>query len=404
MNYKLLKARIIIITLAVLLSPVVSQAAQPKMTTPPYINTAEWDKNSPITITGKTAFKVDTLVQCILKGRIAADRADRTELLDIYYVSVNENKEWLIAIPQVYIPVWEGYEIEVSPVKGGEAKEYYYIDVLAPDRPEQRAKSIGRLWASFLDAFTLDAELNKLINSVEDAKQDEPKIKKIIQKPFDVYKTKEEILADLIKQWTGWEKDWLKKVDTLTMEVNKYNRMYFIFPATQERIQQYVATIKEQYIRYRQRFLGVANEKTPVPALSHHIIVETSSWFRNTDEERNNSSRLISKELAGKYIKDISVWIEHLVSLYPVNGGKTDNQRLILWKQACDYFGKLREELGSYEESKTPFPMISEFDEMSDLITLLIKKSNSDPLSPVEIQNHITMLKNRLELLYVELR
>ena len=404
MNYKSLRDYSLFIAVVItLFGTMTVEAAKPKMTIPSYIDISELDKSTPMTITGRTDFRRDSLIRCLLKGKMVTERTDRTELLEVYYTTVSKDNEWLITIPQVYIPVWEGYEIEVSLAKAGEGKEYYYLDVLSPDLPERRTKSILRLWASFLDAFALDAELNKLINSVEEAKQDKPKIDKLIKNPFGVYKTKEEVLADLIKQWTAWENGWLKKLDTLIAEVNKYNQAYFIFPATQERIQQYVGTIKDQYIRYRQRFLGITTGKVSLSVLSHHIIVDTIAWYRNTDEERNNFTRLIAKELTGKCLKDISAWLEHVIALYPLKGGKSDSRKLVFWQRARDYFVKLRKELEGYEKSNTPFSRVSEFHETIDLMAQLTDTLNSN-ISQTEFQNFILMLKNRLELLYDELR
>ncbi|MFA5794687.1 MAG: hypothetical protein WC980_06450 [Candidatus Brocadiia bacterium] len=395
----------IIITLAlIILSGWVgyAQADQPQSILSPYIQDDTLSPTGTITITGKTNLSVGTAIKCLIKGKLTTDRADQIKLLEIIYTSVYEDNFWAVEIPSGYLKSWDGFEIELTASEPKHVKEYYYFDILSPDLSRRRLDTAHFIWASFSDALVLDEELNQLISTMEQAKQNKPKIEQLIKTPLGIYKSREEAMAGLIKRWEAWEKDWHKKLLVLLPVVNDYNRSHLVFPASQEKLQQYVNTIKEQYIRYHQRFIGPLNDKPGdlIQSISHYSITDTNAWYRNTENEKTNFSRVITKELSAKFLKDITTWLEHFIW----SGTNQDEQLFThhekLRARASEYFKQLNDELEQYNKSETPFIRLQETLELMTQIGQFTEKSDADP----EMQNYIISLKNKLEVLYDELR
>ncbi|MFH1228325.1 MAG: hypothetical protein V1701_10550 [Planctomycetota bacterium] len=381
---------------------VCTQADQPRSILSPYIYNGDVSLTGPITITGKTDLAAGTAVKCLIKGKLTTDRADLTRLLEVYYTSIDEDNGWNVEIPAGYLKTWEGFEIELIASGAERSREYYYFDILSADLSGRRMDTAHFIWASFSDALVLDEELNQLIGAMELSKQNKPRIEQLIKTPLGIYKSREEALASLIKHWEVWEKNWQKKLSALLPMVSDYNRAHYVFPASQERLQQYVNTINEQYISYRRKFISPLSDKSGDfdRSVSCHTIMDTNIWYRNTGNEKNNFSRIVTNELSAKFLKDMTAWLEHFIWLYTDESEQPAGRKELIRKQTSDYFAQLSNELVKYKESEMPFVKLKETSELMEQVGQFIEKSDSG----AEVQNYIISLKNKLEVLYDGLR
>ncbi|MBI4712447.1 MAG: hypothetical protein HY762_03975 [Planctomycetes bacterium] len=340
-----------------------------------------------VNISGTSSLPDGSILTLALRSKTVTIGGSRTELLGIYKTAVLALGRWAITIDiapyaqSKSLP--DGYEIEA---RHNDSKAYYYLDTMSAS--EHRLKETVMLQQAISDFWQLDIELYKLIISVEEAKRPRTEIERQIETALGTYKTKEEAIKDLIRKWTEWEDNWLKQLDGLYARLYKTPETPRSLITTHEEIERLFGIVREQYIKYRWRFLGAAKP------ISYHTVVDTIDLYRNPDETKNNLSRILQKELANKLLQDVIGQIE-LAARLTSDRPTERNARLA---GAKDYLVRLKSEAAQYNYPETMGKVIDIINITSKLIDMLI---NQPEISP---DNLFSQIKTMVERLLDEIR
>jgi hypothetical protein len=190
----------------------------------------------------------------------------------------------------------------------------------------------------------LNQEITDKITNIEKMKRCDSDMEEKLKRAFGIYKTRDELLGELVKDWLGWEPSWTNKINLVIQQVKDEKTCF----TTASEVYLSTYQILDYYQKYRQEALDEKGrlKETLLPSYLTNPLMIPAEFKRRLLEGLEN-------ELALKINHDLTARVEKTVTTYQKCLGNQSMANEIwadLKNSVTDYLTILKQELNNYAQ------------------------------------------------------